>query len=140
MNVELVFTESDGIVVIAFPGTAKRTMRLTATLKKAPPSEPQKNDPAPLGRYKRHPMGLIKGSRRTRTLGDREWSFTLTDPADWNGKGSKPGGRLDVLLLGAHMSEASVLSVFTLAGGDEELKPLLDDPDADVVLFYQNYG
>ncbi|HVS40165.1 MAG TPA: hypothetical protein VMS17_31695 [Gemmataceae bacterium] len=133
-TVEMTFLESSGSLTINFRSIPRTPLQTTAQMKQV------QDRPVPFGQYQRHSMSLIAQRRRTGLLGRSEWTFGLIAPADWDGKGSKPGGMFDLSLAGARKTDArSFLDVLTLPGDVEALAPIFDDPESDVTLFYKNY-
>ena len=81
-TVEMVFVESSGMPSIRFITIPRTPLNTTAQMKSTPDRRP------PFGKYQRDSMSLIAHRRRTGQFGRAEWTFSLTAPADWDGKGS----------------------------------------------------
>jgi len=133
-TIVMTFLESSGMLSISFRTIPRTPLNTTAQMKVA------EDRPVPFGKYQRDSMSLIAQRRRTGLLGKSEWTFSLTAPADWDGKGSKPGGMFDLSLAGIHKNDdRSWLDVVTLPGEPDALAKIFDDSESDVTLFYKNY-
>jgi hypothetical protein len=140
-KVEIIFTESNGHLQMSFPELPTYPWTFSAQMKKrAAPSDPEaaKWDwGTPFGKYVREPMTSQTVRRAAGIQGRSQWGFRLTEPAGWDGKGSKPGGTIMVWLGGANMTDQSVLDVTTLPRDEAALKTIFDDPASEIVLFYK---